>query len=54
MGHYEGDVYVYTAMDVGFGVCDEETYTRQRQKKRKEVDQNDGVDEELSHEVTDQ
>ncbi len=39
MGHYDKGKYIYTFEDVGSGVCDEETYVKQKQDEQKKIDQ---------------
>ena len=39
MGYYKDGKYVYTFLDVGGGVCDEDTYLKQEQAKAKKARQ---------------
>lgn len=39
MGFYKDGKYVYEPMDAGNGVCDEETYRKQKQEDQKKKDE---------------
>ena len=40
MGFYKDGKYVYEPTDVGNGLCDQETYDKQRREEQKKLDEN--------------